>query len=153
VSHETGGALSAGWLTTISDAVKILSRHRLNAALILADSNSSAVGGGVVIEGKLSEALLVTLFVPDSLNKLAAGAVVIRDRVVERAAVPIVRGPGWEWVGDLAEEVRAIIISVAEEDGLVRVVTRGSGVHTVEPAALARHLADTLSAKGGAHAE
>ena len=70
-SSNSASPFAPGWLTTIADAVVVLSRHRLNAVLIVAESTSVVSDEGIAIGGRLSEALLVTLFVPDSLTDWA----------------------------------------------------------------------------------
>lgn len=142
------GPSSLGWLATVAEAVKVLSRHRIEALLIVGESKTGRVDGGIVIEGRVSDALLVTLFTPDSLNALRTGAVLVRRGVVERAGIPVLRSAGWEWIGQLAQEVGAVVISVSEEDGLVRVAGQQGDVVCVQADGLARHLADALVGDG-----
>ena len=72
---------------------------------------------------------------------------VVRDGVIERAAVPVMHSTGWVWLGRFAEESRAVVVAVSEDDGLIRVAHPRARVVTVDVPALR-----SLLAKGFAHA-
>lgn len=144
-----GGPSALGWLTVIEDAVIRLSRHRIGAVLIVADSTTSLVDEGVILDARLSAALLVSLLVPEAINELSRGAIVVRDEVVERACVPVLRSAGWDWVGALAQELSAAVVAVSEDDGVIRVGNRQGATAVVPPASLARDLVDHVHVEPG----
>src|SRR5262249_32052725 len=71
----------------IGAAVRTLARHR-QSAVILWDP-AVEIDGGVLLDARVSRQLIVTIFLPESLNCLRDGAVVISGDRVERAGVPI----------------------------------------------------------------
>lgn len=118
-------------LYTVGDeivaAVRVLSRHRV-AAVILWDP-AVALAGGVFIDAALGRELVVTLFVPERINRLHGGAVIVRGDRVQRAVVPIAWTDVVERAADLGD---GIAIAVDEDTGVVRVVDRAGRVIIVD---------------------
>lgn len=114
----------------VTAAVHVLARHRIGA-LVLFDP-AGVVEGGVPMDAILTRQLLVALFVPERLNRLHAGAVIIRRDRVELTAVPI----SWADVVGRAAELAAVV-AVDEDKGEIRVMDRTGCVEVVEPAELA----------------
>lgn len=110
----------------IAAAVRILSRHRL-AAVVVWDP-IAAVEGGVVLDARVSRELVVALFVPEYLNQLHRGAVVVRDDRVERVTVPI----SWAALVERTAELAAAVIAVDEDTGEVRIVYRTGHVEVID---------------------
>ena len=59
----------------LAAAVRTLSRHR-HGAILVWDSRATAEGG-VVVDALVSREIVVAVFIPDRLNRLHVGAVVI----------------------------------------------------------------------------
>jgi len=112
----------------IAAAVRVLSRHRLGAVIVC--DPIGAVEGGVVLDARVSRELFVALFVPESLNQLHRGAVIVRGDRVERAGVPF----SWTDVVKRAADLDSVAsISVDENTGEIRVVDRNGHVELVGP--------------------
>lgn len=112
-------------------AVVILARHRFGA-LILWDP--AAVGGGVLVDGIVTRELLTAIFIPEYVNRLHRGAVVILGDRVERARVPL----AWaDVVGRAAQLAAGVAILVDTDTGEIRVAHGTGRVEVVEPSALA----------------
>jgi hypothetical protein len=119
-------------------AVRILSRHRFGS-IILVDPTGS-VDGGVVLDARVRRELLVAIAIPERVNELHRGAVLIRGDLIERAAVPFT----WEEVVErVAACAIAIAIDVDVNTGEIRFVDRTYEVALVDAdelaIALARH--------------
>lgn len=110
----------------LAAAVRVLSRHRLDAIILL--DPAAAVEGGVVLDARTSRELLVSIFLEESLNHLQ-GAAVLRGSRIERAGVSI----SWMIVVERADELAAgVAIAIDEATGEVRTVDRTGHVEVVE---------------------
>lgn len=110
----------------IAAALRVLARHRIGA-LVLWDP-VGVVEGGVLIDAPVSRELLITVALPEYLNKLV-GAVVVRGDRVERVAVPIT----WvDVVGRAFELAAGVAIAVDEDTGKIQVVDRMGHVEVDE---------------------
>ena len=103
----------------VTAAVLVLSRHRIGA-IILVEPNGT-VEGGVELDALVSRELLVAIFVPEYVNRLHRGAVVIRGDRVERAPVAL----AWaDVVGRSAEFAAGVAILVDTDTGEIRTADR-----------------------------
>lgn len=119
----------------IAAAVRVLSRHRLGGIIVW--DPIAAVEGGVVLDARVSRELLLSIALPDHINELHRGAVVIRGHRVERAGVPIT----WPNVVTRAADLAfAIAIAVDEDTGEIRMANRSGHVEVVEVGELAEVL-------------
>lgn len=111
----------------IAAAVRVLSRHRLGAVIVW--SHSTVVEGGVLLDARPSRELLISLALPEHINELHRGAIVIRGDRVERAGVPIT----WPNVVTRAADLAfSIAIAVDEDTGEIRMANRSVHVEVVE---------------------
>lgn len=119
----------------IAAAVRVLSRHRLGAVIVW--SPSTVVEGGVLLDARPSRELLISLALPEHINELHRGAIVIRGDRVERAGVPIT----WPNVVTRAADLAfSIAIAVDEDTGEIRMANRSGHVEVVEVGELAEVL-------------
>lgn len=116
----------------IAAAVRIASRHRLGMLLLL--NPSREITGGVLVGACVTSELLVTLAVPDYLNRLHRGAIIIRGDRVSCTAVPL----AWAAVVERAAELVAdVAIMVDADDGQVLIADRMGRVDVVDADVLA----------------
>lgn len=127
----------------IAAAVGILSRHRLGAIILL--EPAATVDGGVLIDGVVGRELLISLAVPEHVNRLHRGAIVIRGDRVDRAGVPFT----WADVVDGAAALAAgVAIAVDADTGEIRIAGPTGTVTVIEDDALLEVL--RLHASAGA---
>jgi uncharacterized protein (TIGR00159 family) len=124
----------------VVDAANELARHRVGALIAFEqDANLDEFVGvhkGHVVDAQVSSELLVSLFVPEAINKLHDGAVVIRNYRIAKAGVffPMPEGR----VADdsfgsrhraalgITEETDAVVVIVSEERGTISFCFNGN---------------------------
>jgi hypothetical protein len=132
-------------------AVTELARHRMGALICFeqdANLDEFVVGQGTVIDASVQRELLVGLFVPESVNKLHDGAVVIRNLRIAKAGVffpmPDTKvldkslGSRHRAALGISEETDAVIVVVSEERGTISFCFNGNIVPNLDGASL-RH--------------
>jgi diadenylate cyclase len=110
-----------------------LARHRMGALIVLErDANvlEFIKNDGIPLDSVVTHELLVSLFIPESINKLHDGAVLIRDLRIARAGV-FLPMPEATRIADsslgsrhraaigLTEETDAVVVVVSEERGTI----------------------------------
>ncbi len=135
-----------------------LARHRMGAIIALErDANllEFVKSDGIPMESLVTRELLVSLFIPESLNKTHDGAVLIRDLRIVRAGVffPM---PEDTKVADpsfgsrhraslgITEKTDAVVVVVSEERGKITLCFNGKHVKDVDPKNLRETLLDLL---------
>ncbi|MBL8612362.1 MAG: TIGR00159 family protein [Myxococcales bacterium] len=130
-----------------------LARHRMGALICFeqdANLDEFVVGQGTSIDAAVQRDLLVSLFVPESVNKLHDGAVVIRNFRVAKAGVffpmPDVRGID-KSLGSrhraalgITEETDAVVVVVSEERGTISFCFNGNIISGLDGASLRQAL-------------
>ena len=128
-----------------------LARHRIGA-LIAFEQDANLLefvkSEGIVLESTVTRELLVSLFVPESLNKLHDGAVLIRDLKISRAGVffpmPDTKildsqlGSRHRAALGITEETDAVVVVVSEERGTISFCFSGNIVSNLDGPSL-RH--------------
>jgi uncharacterized protein (TIGR00159 family) len=128
-----------------------LARHRMGALIALEqDANllEFVKSEGIVLESAVTRELLVSLFVPESVNKLHDGAVLIRDLKISRAGVffpmPDTKildaqlGSRHRAALGITEETDAVVVVVSEERGTISFCFSGNIVSNLDGPSL-RH--------------
>jgi len=126
-----------------------LARHRIGALICFeqdANLDEFVVGQGTALDAAVQRDLLVSLFVPDSLNKLHDGAVVIRNLRLAKAGVffPMLDtkildkslGSRHRAALGITEETDAMVVVVSEERGAISACFRGRLVQNLDGASL-----------------
>jgi diadenylate cyclase len=128
-----------------------LARHRMGA-LIAFEQDANILefvkSEGIQLECTVTRELLVTLFVPESVNKLHDGAVLIRDLKIARAGVffpmPETKvldaqlGSRHRAALGITEETDAVVVVVSEERGTISFCFSGNIVSNLDGQSL-RH--------------
>ena len=130
-----------------------LARHRMGALIAFeqdANLDEFVVGQGIPVESAVSRELLVSLFVPESVNKLHDGAVIIRNLRVAKAGVffpmPESRivdaslGSRHRAALGITEETDAVVVVVSEERGTISFCFSGNIVSNLDGASLRQAL-------------
>ena len=130
-----------------------LARHRIGALIAFeqdANLDEFVVGQGTVIDGAVQRELLVGLFVPESLNKLHDGAVIIRNLRIAKAGVffpmPDTKlldkslGSRHRAALGITEETDAVVVVVSEERGSISFCFNGNIVSNLDGASLRQAL-------------
>jgi uncharacterized protein (TIGR00159 family) len=130
-----------------------LARHRIGALIAFeqdANLDEFVVGQGTAIDGAVQRELLVSLFIPESLNKLHDGAVVIRNLRVAKAGVffpmPDTKvldkslGSRHRAALGITEETDAVVVVVSEERGSISFCFNGNIVSNLDGASLRQAL-------------
>jgi diadenylate cyclase len=130
-----------------------LARHRMGALIAFeqdANLDEFVVAQGVSVESTVTRELLVSLFVPESVNKLHDGAVVIRNLRIAKAGVffpmPESRvvdtslGSRHRAALGITEETDAVVIVVSEERGTISFCFSGNIVSNLDGASLRQAL-------------
>jgi diadenylate cyclase len=130
-----------------------LARHRIGALIAFeqdANLDEFVVGPGTVIDGAVQRELLVSLFLPESLNKLHDGAVVIRNLRVAKAGVffpmPDTKvldkslGSRHRAALGITEETDAVVVVVSEERGSISFCFNGNIVTNLDGVSLRQAL-------------
>ncbi len=130
-----------------------LARHRIGALICFeqdANLDEFVVGQGTVIDASVQRELLVGLFVPESLNKLHDGAVIIRNLRIAKAGVffpmPDTKlldkslGSRHRAALGITEETDAVVVVVSEERGTISFCFNGNIVTNLDGASLRQAL-------------
>jgi uncharacterized protein (TIGR00159 family) len=130
-----------------------LARHRMGALICFeqdANLDEFVVGQGTVIDAAVQRELLVGLFVPESVNKLHDGAVVIRNLRIAKAGVffpmPDTKvldkslGSRHRAALGITEETDAVVVVVSEERGTIGFCFNGNIVSQLDGASLRQAL-------------
>jgi hypothetical protein len=115
-----------------------------------ANLDEFVVGQGTVIDASVQRELLVSLFLPESMNKLHDGAVVIRNLRVAKAGVffpmPDTKvldkslGSRHRAALGITEETDAVVVVVSEERGSISFCFNGNIVSNLDGASLRQAL-------------
>jgi uncharacterized protein (TIGR00159 family) len=138
-------AREAAVIDEVVAAATELARHR-TGALIAFEQNAHLdeflVGQGIPIDATISRELLVTIFQPESVNKLHDGAVLIRSLRIASAGVffpmPEARnidaslGSRHRAALGVSEETDAVVVVVSEERGTITVCYRGNMIPNLD---------------------
>lgn len=152
---------SRAWLTAGRDqetklveevvaAAQELARHRMGALIIFEQDASVAEfakSEGFVLDADVTKELLVSLFVPESVNKLHDGAVLLRDHRIASAGVflPMPESPKGMDASfgsrhraalGITEETDAVVVVVSEERGSISAFFNGNVVPNLDGASL-----------------
>jgi diadenylate cyclase len=130
-----------------------LARHRIGALIAFeqdANLDEFVVGQGTPIDAAVQRELLVSLFVPESLNKLHDGAVIIRNLRIAKAGVffpmpdtkPLDKSLGSRHRAALGitEETDAVVVVVSEERGSISFCFNGNIVTNLDGTSLRQAL-------------
>src|SRR5690606_17274950 len=130
-----------------------LARHRIGALICFeqdANLDEFVVGQGTTIDASVQRELLVGLFIPESLNKLHDGAVVIRNFRLAKAGVffpmPDTKlldkslGSRHRAALGITEETDAVVVVVSEERGTISFCFNGNIVPNLDAASLKQAL-------------
>jgi uncharacterized protein (TIGR00159 family) len=130
-----------------------LARHRIGALIAFeqdANLDEFVVGQGTMIDAAVQREMLVSLFIPESLNKLHDGAVVIRNLRVAKAGVffpmPDTKlldkslGSRHRAALGITEETDAVVVVVSEERGSISFCFNGNIVTNLDGASLRQAL-------------
>ncbi len=130
-----------------------LARHRIGALITFeqeANLDEFVVGQGTAIDGAVQRELLVSLFIPESLNKLHDGAVIIRNLRIAKAGVffpmPDTKmldkslGSRHRAALGITEETDAVVVVVSEERGSISFCFNGNIVTNLDGASLRQAL-------------
>lgn len=130
-----------------------LARHRMGALICFeqeANLDEFVVGQGTIIDASVQRELLVSLFVPESQNKLHDGAVVIRNFRIAKAGVffpmPDTKvvdkslGSRHRAALGITEETDAVVVVVSEERGTISFCFNGNIVPNLDGQSLKQAL-------------
>jgi len=130
-----------------------LARHRMGALIAFeqdANLDEFVVAQGIPIDSAVTRELLVSLFVPESVNKLHDGAVIIRNLRIAKAGVffpmPESRivdtslGSRHRAALGITEETDAVVVVVSEERGTISFCFSGNIVSNLDGASLRQAL-------------
>lgn len=130
-----------------------LARHRVGALICFeqdANLDEFVVAQGTTLDAAVQRELLVSLFVPDSLNKLHDGAVVIRNLRIAKGGVffpmPDLKmldksmGSRHRAALGITEETDAVVVVVSEERGTISFCFNGNIVPNLDGASLKQAL-------------
>jgi len=130
-----------------------LARHRMGALIAFeqdANLDEFVVAQGIPLESMVTRELLVSLFVPESVNKLHDGAVIIRNLRIAKAGVffpmPESRivdnslGSRHRAALGITEETDAVVVVVSEERGTISFCFSGNIVSNLDGASLKQAL-------------
>ena len=130
-----------------------LARHRVGALIAFeqdANLDEFVVGQGTPLDAAVQRDLLVSLFLPESLNKLHDGAVIIRNLRIAKAGVffpmPDTKvldkslGSRHRAALGITEETDAVVVVVSEERGSISFCFNGNIVTNLDGASLRQAL-------------
>ncbi len=137
----------------VVSAATELARHRIGALIAFeqdANLDEFVVGQGTPIDAAVQRELLVSLFVPETLNKLHDGAVVIRNLRIAKAGVffpmPDTKlhdksmGSRHRAALGITEETDAVVVVVSEERGSISFCFNSNIVSNLDGASLRQAL-------------
>jgi diadenylate cyclase len=138
-----------------------LARHRIGAIIAFeqdANLDEFVVGQGTWIDAAVQRELLVSLFIPESLNKLHDGAVIIRNLRIAKAGVffpmPDTKvldkslGSRHRAGLGITEETDAVVVVVSEERGSISFCFNGNIVTNLDGASLRQALLGLFGQRG-----
>jgi diadenylate cyclase len=157
----TGRSQEVRVIDEVIAAATELARHRIGAIIAFEqDANLDEFVGshkGTEIDAAVSSQLLVSLFVPEAMNKLHDGAVIIRDLRIAKAGVffPFTQG---RVIDDsfgsrhraalgITEETDAVLVVVSEERGSISFCFNGNIVSDLDGPRLRAALEGVFSPK------
>lgn len=130
-----------------------LARHRIGALICFeqdANLDEFVVGQGTTVDAQVQRELLVSMFIPESLNKLHDGAVVIRNLRIAKAGVffpmPDIKlldkslGSRHRAALGITEETDAVVVVVSEERGTISFCFNGNIIPNLDGASLKQAL-------------
>jgi uncharacterized protein (TIGR00159 family) len=143
----------------VVEAATELARHRTGALIAFEqDANLDEFVGtnkGVPVDAAVGAELLVAIFIPESVNKLHDGAVIIRDLRIAKAGVffpmPDQRvvdpsfGSRHRAALGITEETDAVVVVVSEERGSISFCFNGNIVGNLDGPGLRRALEGVFS--------
>ncbi len=149
-SNALFGGLGQAMETRVVDEVVAatteIARHRIGALIAFeqdANLDEFVVGQGIDLDASVSKDLLLTLFIPESGNKLHDGAVIIRNLRIAKAGVffpmPEARnidpalGSRHRAAIGITEETDAVVIVVSEERATISFCFNGNIVTNLDP--------------------
>lgn len=139
-----------------------LARHRIGAIICFeqeANLDEFIASGGTVLDAAVQRDLLVSLFVPEGINKLHDGAVIIRNLRIAMAGVffpmPETKGDGATFVDKsmgtrhraaigVSDETDAVVVVVSEERGTISVCFNGNIIPNLDGMTLRQALLGLL---------
>jgi diadenylate cyclase len=146
----------------VVDAARELARHRIGALITFEqDANLDEFVGnnrGIELDAKVSAELLVALFMPDAMNKMHDGSIVLRNLRIAKAGVffpmPSVGGIDPTFgsrhraaIG-ITEETDAVVVVVSEERGTISFCFNGNIASDLQAPQLREMLLSILGPKG-----
>ncbi len=148
-----GGQHETKVVDEVVAAATELARHRMGALICFeqdANLDEFVVSQGTTIDAAVQRDLLVSLFVPEGVNKLHDGAVVIRNLRVAKAGVffPMPEAKGLDKsLGSrhraalgITEETDAVVVVVSEERGTISFCFNGNIISNLDGASLRQAL-------------
>ncbi len=142
-SHETRV------IDEIVAAATELARHRMGAIICLeqeANLDEFVVAQGTVVDAAVQRDLLVSIFVPEGVNKLHDGAIIIRNLRIAKAGVffpmPDTKmldksyGSRHRAALGITEETDAVVVVVSEERGTISSFFNGNIVPNLDGSSL-----------------
>ena len=130
-----------------------LARHRIGALICFeqdANLEEFVVGQGTTVDAQVQRELLVSMFIPEGLNKLHDGAIVIRNLRIAKAGVffpmPDMKvldkslGSRHRAALGITEETDAVVVVVSEERGTISFCFNGNIVPNLDGASLKQAL-------------
>ncbi|HEY2370637.1 MAG TPA: diadenylate cyclase CdaA, partial [Polyangiaceae bacterium] len=152
-----GGQQETKVVDEVVAAATELARHRMGALICFeqdANLDEFVVGQGTIIDAAVQRDLLVSLFVPEGVNKLHDGAVVINNLRIAKAGVffPMPEAKGAHANLDkslgsrhraalgITEETDAVVVVVSEERGTISFCFNGNIISNLDGASLRQAL-------------
>src|SRR4051812_5454687 len=137
----------------VVSAATELARHRIGALICFeqdANLDEFVVGQGTNVDAQVQRELLVSMFLPESLNKLHDGAVVIRNLRIAKAGVffpmPDIKvldkslGSRHRAALGITEETDAVVVVVSEERGTISFCFNGNIIPNLDGGSLKQAL-------------
>ncbi len=167
--QRVGQKANFGWARTqesqiieaVVDAATELARHRMGAIIVIErDANVDEFvdqnNRGQELDAVVSNTLLVSLFVPEGMNRLHDGAAIIRNARIAKAGVffrmPDARldaayGSRHRAALGITQDIDAIAVVVSEERGLISMCVNGNIIGNLPGPKLRAALEDVLLPK------
>lgn len=144
----------------VVNAATELARHRMGAIICFeqeANLDEFVASGGTAIDAAVQRDLLVSLFVPEGVNKLHDGAVIIRNLRIALAGVffpmPETKnvdkslGTRHRAAMGVSDETDAVVVVVSEERGTISVCFNGNIIPNLDGMTLKQALLGLLGEK------
>ncbi len=151
-----GGQQETKVVDEVVAAATELARHRMGALICFeqdANLDEFVVGQGTIIDSAVQRDLLVSLFVPEGVNKLHDGAIVIRNLRIAKAGVffPMPEAKAHTTLDKslgsrhraalgITEETDAVVVVVSEERGTISFCFNGNIISNLDGASLRQAL-------------